>query len=59
MIRKNCLTHILHYQVMDKIDDISKYHEMGIYHYRLELFDENSNQVEELIDSFFNIKKKR
>lgn len=49
LLRNNCLTHILHHQVMDKIEDISKYKEMGIYHYRLELFDENPNQIKELI----------
>ena len=49
MIRDNCLTHILHYQAIDKIENISNYKELGIYNYRLELYDEDSNQIKELI----------
>lgn len=49
MIRKNCLTHIMHHKVIDKIDNISSYKEMGIKYYRLELFDENISEVKKLI----------
>ena len=49
MIRKNCLTHIMHHKVIDKIDNISSYKEMGVKYYRLELFDENISEVKRLI----------
>lgn len=53
MIRKNCLTYIMHHQVIDKINDVSKYKDMGIRHYRLELFDEDVDQIRELIHHFY------
>lgn len=56
--RENCLTHILHYQTLNKIEDIAKYQDMGIYHYRLELFDEDTNQLQELIQQVRNNSKK-
>ena len=52
MIRHNCLTHIMHYNVIDKIDNIADYRDMGINYYRLELFDEDENQVRNLINRF-------
>ena len=52
MIRKNCLTHIMHHKVIDKIDNISSYKEMGVKYYRLELFDENSEKINEIIFIF-------
>lgn len=54
MIRHNCLTHIMHCNIIDKIDNIADYKDMGIRYYRLELFDENKNQVKDLIDRFCN-----
>ena len=39
-------------RILDKIDDISTYKNMGIINYRLELFDEDEYQVKELINRF-------
>ena len=39
----------MHYQVMDKIDNISEYIEMGINNYRLELFDEDKDELIKII----------
>ena len=54
MIRSNCLTHIMHYEVLDKLDELSVYKDMGINCYRLELFDEDKYKLQELINRFFN-----
>lgn len=53
MFRNNCLTHIMHYNIMDKIDNINIYKDMGIKNYRLELFDEDKKELQELIDRFY------
>ena len=52
MVRNNCITHIMHHSVLDKIDGLNVYKEMGINHYRIELFDENSDEVRNIIDRF-------
>ena len=48
IITKNCITHILHYRNIDLIDILSKYSKID--NYRIELFDENKEQVENLIN---------
>ena len=53
MIRSNCITHIMHHSIIDKLDSINTYKDMGIKNYRLELFDEDRYQVQELIDRFY------
>lgn len=54
MMRENCLTHIMHHQIINKIENISNYKEMGINHFRLELFDETSDEIKELISLIQN-----
>ena len=54
MTRNNCITHIMHHNILDNIKDIEKYKSMGIKHYRIELFDEDKYQVESLINKFYN-----
>ena len=54
IIRDKCITHIMHHDILDKLDDISRYKDMGIRNYRLELFDEDTYQVQELINRFYN-----
>ena len=54
MTRNNCITHIMHHEVLDKIDNINTYMDMGINNYRLELFDEDKYQVQALMDRFKN-----
>ena len=53
IIKTNCLTHIMHYNTLDKLDNINTYKEWGINNYRLELFDESEKEVQALIDRFF------
>ena len=53
LTRNNCLTHIMHHNIMDKLDNINTYKDMGIKNYRLELFDEDKYQLQELIDRFY------
>jgi len=55
LIRHNCFSHIMHCDVVDKLDNISNYKDMGINYFRLELFDEDGDQVKMLIDRFYNI----
>lgn len=55
LVRNNCLTHILHSNNMDKIDNINIYKDMGINEFRLELFDEEKNQIINLINRIRSI----
>lgn len=55
LIRKNCFTHILHSKVMDKIDNMDMYQKMGIHYFRIELFEEDSRQVEKILSKFKRI----
>ena len=50
LIQENCITHILHSKNINKIDRINKYHEMGINYFRLELFEETSQELEKYIN---------
>ena len=50
IIRKNCITHIMHSKNINKLDNISTYINIGIKHYRIELFDETSNEVSRIIN---------
>ena len=49
MIRENCITHILHKNITNKIPNIPNYISYGIKNFRIELFDEDYNEVENLI----------
>ena len=46
----NHITHIMHYNNIDYIDDINKYLNLGIRSYRIELFDENKNEIVKIIN---------
>jgi len=50
ILRDNCLTHIMHYENINKISNIPTYKKLNILSYRIELFDENKKEVEELIN---------
>ena len=54
IIHNNCITHIMHSKNINKIDNINNYLNMGINNYRLELFDESYNEVDELIKEVKN-----
>lgn len=47
----NHLTHILYYKPIDKIDNVSFYKNIGIKNYRIELLDEDSSTLSNLIDN--------
>ena len=49
MIRENCMTHIMHFENMDRISEIQDYQKMGIQNYRVEFFDESALEVEQVI----------
>ena len=44
----------MHHEVLDKIDNINNYLDMGIKNYRLELFNENKQEIQELLTRFTN-----
>lgn len=45
IIHNNCLTHIMHYKNIDYLDKIGYYKSIGIKSFRLELLDEDYNDV--------------
>lgn len=50
IIHSNCLTHIMHYKNINYLDKIDYYKDIGIKSYRLELFDEDYDEVVKLIN---------
>ena len=50
IIHNNCLTHIMHYKNIDYISNINEYINMGITNYRLELLDENEEEVLKILN---------
>lgn len=48
IITNNCYTHILHYKNINLIDSIKNYKNINTF--RIELFDEDCNEIEELIN---------
>ncbi len=51
LIRNICLSHIMHYKPIDKINNISNYKKMGINIFRVELFDENYENTAKIINN--------
>lgn len=51
IIHNNCYTSIMHYENIDKISNISFYQNLGINNYRIELFDEDYNTTQKIIDN--------
>ena len=49
IIRKNCVTHIMHSKNIDRTSSINNYKDMGIRNYRIELFDESYEKVKKII----------
>lgn len=50
IIHNDCLTHIMHYRNIDYLNNIDYYKNIGIKSFRLELFDEEYDEVIKLID---------
>lgn len=49
IINDRCITHIMHYKNVDCIDMLDDYKRMGINNYRIELFDEDYDDVKKII----------
>ncbi len=49
LIHNNCITSIMHYKNIDKLDELSEYKNMGISNFRIELFNENYKETEKCI----------
>ena len=45
----NCVSHVMHYEAMDQIDNIKKYQELGIENFRIELFNETKEEVKSIL----------
>ena len=43
-------SHIMHSDIIDKINSINEYKNMGINNFRIELFDEDKNDIEKIIN---------
>lgn len=50
IVDKNHLTHIMHCNNVNYIEDINKYIDLGIKSYRLELFDESEEEINKIIN---------
>ena len=46
----NNLTHIMHHEKTNKIDNIKAYKQIGIEHYRIELLDETKEEIENILN---------
>ena len=42
------VSHIFHSEVLDDIDKISFYHDKGLHHFRIELFDEDKENIQKI-----------
>jgi len=54
--KENHLTHIFHYENIDRIIDFKEYQKLGIRNYRIELFDESKDQIRLIIRKIKNVK---
>ena len=54
ILHSNCITSIMNCNNIDKINEIYKYKELGIYNYRVDLLDENSDEVSDIINRVKN-----
>lgn len=55
ILHSNCINSIMHYKNIDKIYDIERYKNLHIYNFRVDLLDENEDDVTKLIQ---NIRKR-
>jgi putative protease len=49
IVKDDCLTHIMHYKNIDKRNNLIYYIDVGINNFRIELFDETADEVENLL----------
>lgn len=50
ILHDNCITSIMHYKNIDLINEISKYKEIGVCNYRIDLLDESFDEVKEIVN---------
>jgi len=50
ILHDNCITSIMHYKNTDLINEINKYKELNIYNYRIDLLEEEKEEVQLIID---------
>ena len=55
ILNNNCLSHILHYKNINKLENIKNYKNMGLNSFRIELFDENSEKINEIIADIYKM----
>lgn len=51
------ITHLMSNTKVDKISKIDEYYQLGIHNFRLELFDENDDEITDLLNKLNNQKK--
>jgi len=51
ILHNNCTTSIMHYKNTDKLEEIDKYKELGIYNYRIDLLDESKEEIDKIINT--------
>lgn len=47
--KENHLTHLFHYKEIDLIDNIKEYQNIGIKHFRIELFEESPEEIKSIL----------
>jgi len=47
---KGCVTRLMHYENVNKLDKIDKYLEMGVTNFRIDLFDEGVLEIEKILE---------
>ena len=52
VIIEDNLSHVMHHEVINYIQDIKEYQKVGICNFRVELFDETREDVRKILDSF-------
>ena len=49
LINNNCITKVMDYQEINKIDKIPQLKELGITNFRVDLLDEDQNEIKEIL----------
>lgn len=51
ILNKNCNTYILDYKNIDRLNEISKYREIGVNNFTISLFEESENDIMNILDN--------
>jgi len=55
VLTNNCITHIFDCKTLDKVDKIEEYYELGVRNFRIELFNEATEQIEKILNKIMFI----